>query len=63
MASPHLQLKGVGGLGDLNVLAMQEEEVIWRKFLPIFAYAIGFRPTAELAPPAGRTPNLKSYDM
>jgi hypothetical protein len=45
-----LHLRGVAGRGDFNHLAMQPDPQ-WRKVIPIFAYALGFRhqaPTCQV---------------
>jgi len=44
-----LHLKGVAGRGDFNHLAMQPDPE-WRKVLPVFAYALGFRFQAPTGP-------------
>jgi hypothetical protein len=44
-----LHLDGVAGRGDFNHLAMQPDPQ-WRKVIPLFAYALGFRFQAPTGP-------------
>lgn len=52
-------IHGVASRGNLNALAMQDAESDWRRVFPIFAWAIGFRPEGDLAPPQTGSPMLR----